>query len=141
MTISVQIADGPLGAHRLEPPLQGSGATVVFEGIVRPTENGLPIDGLHYETYEPMAQRQMHAIAADLVQRFGLLRVSVEHSRGFVPVGERSFRLVILSAHRREALDAMDEFIDRLKRDVPIWKRASPPVARQEKPQAGAESP
>ncbi len=125
MPISIQITDGPLGARTPEQHLPGCGAAVVFEGIVRPTEHGVTIDGLHYETYEPMAQRQMHTIAADLVQRLGLLRISVEHSRGFVPVGGCSFRLVIVSAHRREALDAMDEFIDRLKRDVPIWKRAA----------------
>ncbi|MCW5777050.1 MAG: molybdenum cofactor biosynthesis protein MoaE [Phycisphaeraceae bacterium] len=126
MTVSVQISDGPLGAYTTEQRPPGFGAAVVFEGIVRPTQHGEPIDGLHYETYEPMAQRQMHAIADDLVQRLGLLRISVEHSRGFVPVGGCSFRLVIMSAHRREAIDAMDEFIDRLKRDVPIWKRAAP---------------
>ncbi|HRQ71987.1 MAG TPA: molybdenum cofactor biosynthesis protein MoaE [Phycisphaerales bacterium] len=126
MPISIQITDGPLATHTPERPQPEGGAAVVFEGIVRPTENGATIDGLHYETYEPMAQRQMHTIAADLIQRLGLLRVSVEHSRGFVPVGGCSFRLVIVSAHRREALDAMDEFIDRLKRDVPIWKRPAP---------------
>ena len=126
MSISIQITDGPLAPHTPEPPHPGGGAAVAFEGIVRPTENGATIDGLHYETYEPMAQRQMHSIADDLIQRLGLLRISVEHSRGFVPVGGCSFRLVIVSPHRREALDAMDEFIDRLKRDVPIWKRAAP---------------
>ena len=126
MTVDVRISDGPLGTHHPDPPIHGGGAVVIFEGIVRPTENAAPIDGLHYETYEPMAQRQMHAIATDLAQRLGLLRLSVEHSRGFVAVGGCSFRLVIVAAHRREALDAMDEFIDRLKQDVPIWKRAEP---------------
>lgn len=126
MAVDVRISDGPLGPHHADAPLPGGGAAVVFEGIVRDTENGGAIEGLHYEAYEPMAQRQIHAIAHDLVQRLGLLRISVEHSRGFVPVGGCSFRLVIIAAHRREAIDAMDQFIDRLKQDVPIWKRAEP---------------
>ncbi|MCL4743343.1 MAG: molybdenum cofactor biosynthesis protein MoaE [Phycisphaerales bacterium] len=126
MAVDVRICDGPLGTHHPNAPSVGGGAVIVFEGVVRPTENGHPIAGLHYETYEPMAQRQMHALATDLAQHLGLLRVSVEHSRGFVPVGGCSFRLVIVSPHRREAIEAVDRFIDRLKQDVPIWKRAEP---------------
>jgi len=41
-----------------------------------------------------------------------------------VAVGEVSFVLIVESAHRAEALAAMADFIDRLKQDVPIWKRA-----------------
>jgi molybdopterin synthase catalytic subunit len=40
--------------------------------------------------------------------------------------GQCSFRLQVASAHRAEALAAMTEFIDRLKRDVPIWKSPVP---------------
>jgi molybdopterin synthase catalytic subunit len=46
----------------------------------------------------------------------------VEHSRGRVAAGECSFRLRVAASHRPEALRAVEEFIDRMKRDVPIWK-------------------
>jgi molybdopterin synthase catalytic subunit len=41
-----------------------------------------------------------------------------------VPVGACSLRLLVAAAHRKPALKAMDEFIDALKRDIPIWKEA-----------------
>jgi molybdopterin synthase catalytic subunit len=41
-------------------------------------------------------------------------------------VGAASFRLLVRAAHRREALDAADAYIERMKRDVPIWKTAVP---------------
>ena len=41
-------------------------------------------------------------------------------------VGERSFRLQIAAPHRQEALAAMAEFIESMKRDVPIWKNVCP---------------
>lgn len=124
MSVEVTIIDGPLpAAPSAAAVVDGAGAVVVFEGIVRAREGDGVIEALEYQAYEPMAQRQMGELAGELVARHGLLRVRVEHSRGRVGVGECSFRLVIESPHRAEALAAMGEFIDRLKRDVPIWKR------------------
>lgn len=129
MSVCVSITDGPLppasGASCDAGP-RGTGAAVAFEGIVRPTEAGEPLAALVYEAYEPMASRQLAALAQEMLDRHGLLEIRVEHSRGRVPAGARSFRLTIHARHRREALAAMGEFIDRMKRDVPIWKHAEP---------------
>ena len=103
---------------------QHAGALVVFEGIVLPREDGRPITALDYEAYQPMAATQLRRLGEEMVRRHGLLGLSVEHSRGRIRVGECSFRLRIASRHRPEALRATEQFIDRLKRDVPIWKTA-----------------
>jgi molybdopterin synthase catalytic subunit len=123
MSVRVTISTGTLPPAKA-PSATGAGAVVVFEGIVRAREGERDIDALHYETYEPMAQNMLEAIATELIARHGLLGMHVEHSRGRVAVGECSFRLAVMSRHRKEALAAMDEFIDRMKRDVPIWKSA-----------------
>jgi molybdopterin synthase catalytic subunit len=121
MNVEVSIVDGPLPPGRdLDAP--GAGAVVVFEGVVRPREGDARIAALDYSTYDPMAQRMLERLAREIGERFGLLTLRVEHSRGRVGVGERSFRLTVAASHRREALAAIDEFINRLKRDVPIWK-------------------
>lgn len=110
------------------------GATLRFEGIVRrgepsgsPAASGgstplRPLAALDYESYDPMAGRQFESLARDIADEFGLLALVTLHSRGRVRVGEISFVLAIASAHRAEALAGMTTFIDRLKRDVPIWK-------------------
>jgi len=126
MNTKATIVAGALGAAGDWTPASGTGAVVVFEGIVRPTENGQPIAGLEYEVYEPMAGRILEQIAAAVMERHGLLGVRAEHSRGFVRAGERSFRLSIAAVHRAEALAAAAEFIDAMKRDAPIWKRPVP---------------
>jgi molybdopterin synthase catalytic subunit len=69
-----------------------------------------------------MARDMLALIGEELVQAFGLLGLCVEHSTGLVRVGECSFRLQVAGRHRQESLAAMGQFIDRLKRDVPIWK-------------------
>jgi molybdopterin synthase catalytic subunit len=123
MSIEVTIIDGPLPPA---PPVrhESAGGIVLFEGVVRPTEDGRTIAALEYTAYEPMAQKMITAIADDLIKRHGVLAIKVEHSRGRVAVGECSFRLTVAGRHRKEALAAADEFIDRLKVDVPIWKKA-----------------
>lgn len=124
MKLAVRIVDGPLAetAPVWAPP--GAGAVVCFEGVARPTEHGEPIATLDYEAYEPMASRELERLAREVLHEFGLLGVLVEHSRGRVAVGERSFRLRVAALHRNEALAALERFIDRLKQDVPIWKQA-----------------
>lgn len=105
------------------------GAAIRFEGIVRrgePREDdaGREHDllALDYQTYDPMAERELLALARDVAERHGLVAMAALHSRGRVAVGEVSFVLIAEGIHRAEVLAAMTEFIDRLKQDVPIWK-------------------
>jgi molybdopterin synthase catalytic subunit len=129
MSVLISISQGPLSSERLPAShsaiaAHAVGATVVFEGIVRANEQGRTIRALSYEAYEPMATNSLTQLANDILSKHALIAITVEHSRGEVATGQRSFRLAIDSAHRKEALAAMDEFIDRMKRDVPIWKTA-----------------
>ncbi len=123
----VAIVDGPVTGPQSRPE-PGSGGFLVFEGFVRELEprDGDPsarIEALDYQAYEPMAQSQISRIGDELIEQLNLLGLSVTHSRGRVRVGECSIRVEISSRHRKEALAAMDRFIDRLKQDVPIWKQ------------------
>ena len=125
MKIEVQVVDGPLA----EAPVwehAGAGAVVCFEGVVRPDEQGRRIDALDYEIYEPMTSTMLRRLAEEVVERFGLVALHVEHSCGRIRAGECSFRLRIASAHRAEALAATEQFIDRMKKHVPIWKTPAP---------------
>ena len=124
MSTQVRLTQGPLGPLPSPQYAPGSGAWIVFDGVVRPTEEGQDISGLDYEAYRPMAEQQLEAIGTDLVTKHGLISMDIEHSIGFVPNFKCSFRLIIESKHRKEGLLAMDEFINRLKQDVPIWKSA-----------------
>ncbi|CAG0984836.1 molybdopterin synthase catalytic subunit [Phycisphaerales bacterium] len=101
---------------------EGIGAAVRFEGIVRRMEGEREIVALDYQTYDPMAERRLKELAGEIAARHGLRGIAAIHGRGRVAVGEVSFVLWVAAAHRAEALAAVEEFIDRLKRDVPIWK-------------------
>lgn len=125
MTIRVAIIDGPITAADVGLPADVSGhagAIVRFDGVVRDREDGRPLAALEYTVYEPMAARELERLARETRDRYGLKAITALHSRGRVPAGQTSFVLVVAAAHRREALAATGEFIERLKQDVPIWK-------------------
>ena len=100
-----------------------SGAKLRFEGVVRCIEAGRGLAALDYLSYDPMAGAELAALARDTAVRHRLHTIVALHSRGRVAVGEVSFILEVTAPHRAETLAAVGEFIDRLKRDVPIWKR------------------
>ena len=121
MNIEIIFHQGPLPS--INPRrCDGAGAVVVFEGVVRPIEAQRPITGLRYECYQPMAEHEMQSLATQAMQQFQLLAIRVHHSVGLVPNDACSFRLEVASVHRKQALAAMDWFIDQLKVSVPIWK-------------------
>lgn len=119
--VEVKILEGALGEAELVD-VEGAGAVLRFEGVVRPTEDGRPLEVLDYEAYEPMTTRQLRALGEAMVVGHGLMALRVEHSVGRVRPGEVSFRLTLWSAHRKAGLAAMDVFIDRMKAEVALWK-------------------
>ena len=105
-------------------PSREIGACVEFHGIVRELENGASLAGLGYEAYEPMAREQLARIFDQLAAAHSIAAVLFIHRLGWVPVGEASLFIRVLAAHRGEALAFCAATIDRMKADVPIWKRA-----------------
>mgnify|MGYP000576388922 CR=1 FL=1 len=120
MTIEVRITSEPL---RLEPTvIEDCGAVARFDGLVRGTENGEVIRGLHYEAYLPMAERLIHSILVDLADKHPFALARVHHRTGFVPVGEAAILIDVHARHRAEAFLVLQKFMDLLKQEVPIWK-------------------
>ncbi|KIE58895.1 molybdopterin converting factor [Methylacidiphilum kamchatkense Kam1] len=133
MKIEIEMTDEPLNIAPLRLPLSGeSGAVVEFWGLVRSMEGGQKIAALHYEAYITMAKRLLYEIAQELLKKYPCQRLEVCHRIGPVAVGEPSVFLRIYSMHRSEAFQLAQEFMNRLKSDVPIWKR--PLLAEKEKP-------
>ncbi|CAG1769308.1 molybdopterin synthase catalytic subunit [uncultured bacterium] len=101
----------------------GHGATVLFLGTVRNSNDGRPVDGIDYTAYDAMAVVEIERIVAEAVARFPGIVVAVEHRTGTLRVGDVSVAIACGHAHRGPALDANRFVIEQLKRRVPIWKR------------------
>jgi molybdopterin synthase catalytic subunit len=125
MKTRIEFTRSPIVPPTPELASREGGAGLEFFGIVRELENGKKIPGLFYEAYEPMAQTQLEKIFQALAAKHPCEGILFVHRLDFVPVGEASLFIRVQSRHRKAALALMDELIDRLKVDVPIWKRAS----------------
>jgi molybdopterin synthase catalytic subunit len=124
MESTIQFTAEPIVVPPLILPSREIGASVEFLGIVRELENGEALEGLDYEAYEVMARKVLLRHFDELARVHPCAAVVFIHRTGWVPVGEASLFIRVLSSHRKEALAFLGETIDRLKQDVPIWKRA-----------------
>jgi molybdopterin synthase catalytic subunit len=123
MTIDIHFTPDPICVPPEVLPSREIGASVEFRGIVREMEQGQALGGLHYEAYEPMARMLLQRHFEEIAVLHPCAAVHFIHRTGWVPVGEASLFIRVLSAHRGEALAFLAAAIDRLKLDVPIWKR------------------
>jgi molybdopterin synthase catalytic subunit len=101
----------------------GAGAIATFSGTVRDQTKGVAVVALEYEAYEAMALRFLRKIGDEIRAKFPEARVSIIHRIGRVEIGETSVVIAVSSPHRAEAFDGCRHAIERLKEDVPIWKK------------------
>jgi molybdopterin synthase catalytic subunit len=99
------------------------GAVVVFEGVARNNTKGRATAHLEYECYEEMAIEQMVRIGNEITAQFAIGHLGMIHRLGRLEIGEASVAVVATAPHRKPAFEAALEGINRLKREVPIWKK------------------
>jgi molybdopterin synthase catalytic subunit len=119
--ITRQAIDSRRVAEVLQRPEDG--AVVVFEGVVRNNTKGRATIHLEYECYEEMAKESMARIGREIAAQFAISRIGMIHRLGRLEIGEASVAVVTTAPHRRAAFEAALEGINRLKREVPIWKK------------------
>lgn len=98
------------------------GAHSLFLGQVRADEiDHKKVAAIEYTAYEEMALEKMHAIREEIFKKFPLTCMHVHHSLGRVAAGEISLFVFTSSAHRKAAIDACTETVERIKVELPVW--------------------
>ncbi len=100
-----------------------TGATTLFVGTVRNSNEGRAVTGIEYSAYTAMAAEELARIASEAVSRFGGVHLVIEHRVGTLALTEISVAIATAHARRAPAMDASRFVIEELKRRVPIWKR------------------
>ncbi len=101
----------------------GAGAVVTFSGTTRNESGGRPVRSLTYEAYPEMAERKLGEIGREARERHEILRIAIHHRVGTLPVGEVSVGIAVSAPHRAPAFAACRFAIERIKEDLPVWKK------------------
>jgi molybdopterin synthase catalytic subunit len=117
--ISIQTDDVDIGALIIAAKKHGTGAVVVFDGVVRDDD----ITEMELEAYEDVATQELEKIARDATEQFRLLHVDIIHRIGRLAVGENILIIIVTAGHREEAYAGSRYIIEKIKKGVPIWKK------------------
>jgi MoaE-MoaD fusion protein len=115
----------PLNSEAITATVQraSNGGVVTFLGTTRNETGGRRVLYLEYEAYEGMAGKMLTRIAEEILDRWGIADVSIAHRFGRLEPGEVSMVVAVASPHRAAAFQACQYIVDRVKQNVPIWKK------------------
>jgi molybdopterin synthase catalytic subunit len=110
---------------KASPDAEYSGAIATFTGRVRAREgpDDPATEFLEFERYDGVAQQKMAAIERELEEREGVYEVLLHHRTGVIDAGEDIVFVVVLAGHRTEAFRTVEDGINRLKAEVPLFKK------------------
>lgn len=98
------------------------GGHSIFLGQVRADMiDGKKVSAIEYTAYEEMALQKMHSIREEIFAKYNLTCMHVYHSLGKVAAGEISLFVFTSSAHRKAAIEACSETVERIKAELPVW--------------------
>jgi molybdopterin synthase catalytic subunit len=97
------------------------GAVVVFTGKVRDHDGGQAVSALEYSAH-PDAERFLRTCCAEVAESSGL-PVAATHRIGALTIGDLAIVVAVAAPHRAEAFSTCAALVDRIKHEVPIWKR------------------
>jgi molybdopterin synthase catalytic subunit len=120
-----RLSEAPLALDEVVRAVGGPerGGLVTFTGTVRSETRGRRVRALSYEAYPGMAERAMTAIGREIESRWPGCQVAIVHRVGTLVPGEAAVVIAVSAPHRAAAFEGCRHAIERLKADVPIWKK------------------
>ena len=98
------------------------GATVLFIGTVRNYGDNGHVVGMSYEAYVGMAEERIKNIEIEAKKKWNVKEIRVVHRVGDLKVGDNSIAIAISTPHSKDAYDASQFILNKIKQEVPIWK-------------------
>ncbi|MCX5044798.1 molybdenum cofactor biosynthesis protein MoaE [Aldersonia sp. NBC_00410] len=123
LEVLARISAEPLDPAVVDAAVSGRkhGAVVLFSGVVRDHDGGQAVSALEYHAH-PDAERFLQTCCAEVAAATGL-PVAAIHRVGDLAIGDLALVAAVAAPHRAEAFRACAELVERIKHEVPIWKR------------------
>lgn len=119
---------GPISSEKIATSIENHskkteiGAHSIFMGQVRADViDGSTVSAIEYTAYEEMALEKAFEIREAIFEKYPLTCMHIHHSLGEVKTGEICLFVFTSSKHRRAAIDACDELVESIKKELPVW--------------------
>lgn len=118
-----RISSEPLDQAAVDAAVAGPehGAVVLFTGVVRNHDGGESVTALEYRSH-PDAEVFLRRVCEEVSRSSGL-PVAAVHRVGDLTIGDLALVAAVAAPHRAEAFAICSELVERIKHEVPIWKR------------------
>ena len=100
------------------------GCIILFIGVVRrEAASGGSVSHLYYEAYEELAIKKLKEIVDDAIDGERVFAACIHHALGRIDVGKETMYVGVAAKHRSDGFNAIQDMIDKIKSEVPIWKK------------------
>lgn len=119
-----RLSETPIDATSLKTQTQDpkSGGFVCFEGWVRNHNLGKTVTALDYTAHPKLAQAVGQDIVQDALTAYDINAAHCVHRIGTLGIGDMAIWVGVSADHRKAAFDACEYILERVKKEVPIWK-------------------
>jgi len=100
-----------------------AGAVTTFVGTVREFTKGKRTLYLEYDAYIPMAEKKLAQIGEEISSKWPDAMTAISHRIGRLEISDIAVIIAVSTPHRKDAYDANEYAIERIKQIVPIWKK------------------
>ena len=123
--ISIQPEDFDAAAEyqTLRDSGAGTGAIVVFTGLVRDSGDKPDVRGLYLEHYPGMTEAVIEDLIRQAAERWDVRKARVIHRVGRLELSDQIVFVGVASTHRSDSFSACQFIMDALKTSAPFWKK------------------
>ena len=101
------------------------GASIIFTGTVRNINENKEVIGITYDSHDELVLKSFEEIYKETGDKLKITDkiVFIEHTRGYVTLGETSIVIAVACKHRDQAYTLSRYIIEEIKKRSPIWKK------------------
>ncbi|MHA1915531.1 MAG: molybdenum cofactor biosynthesis protein MoaE [Promethearchaeota archaeon] len=101
-----------------------AGSIHTFTGVVRnSSKSGKPVVGMNIDAYDELANASILGICEELKQKDGIIDIKIIHLKGEFMVSDDLVYVVVASAHRKEGFEAIEQAVEKYKKEIAVWKK------------------
>lgn len=120
-----RITDKPVSPQEASESLKTdiSGSVVTHFAILRPSSEGPRLIAMEYEVSQKTAEEELSRIESELRSRWQIQDVGLWRRAGRLGMGEIILIAAVSAPHRREAFEACEYAVERLRGMISVKKR------------------